>query len=167
MLEDKVLQLALKPHKYGLLANIKDDELLEDDGPFCCMPFSGHSELITRKLQSCLIQSGYNVIRLLKVEVFGRSPDEDAHSMASLVLPDVRSFKEFNEMNEGANQLMIGMARLCSHSRRRQEGGRAQKPAAFVFYKLYNNGGVVLLKSDVEKHLQEVWPKKGENNCGI
>ncbi|KAF9540168.1 hypothetical protein EC957_004607 [Mortierella hygrophila] len=247
--EDKDLQLALKPHKYGLLVNVEDYELLEDDDPFCYMPFKGHSELITRKLQGCLIQSGYDVVMCLKVEVFGRSPDEDPHSVASLVSPDVRSFKVINEMNEGANQLMIGTVRwnvlvtmsvvltsgkivvgpnnttffphkashvwlkkggekamfnnverqtrshfdddityrkhACVHPRflkfntmpvtlatlwafkKASRGWSGLKLAAFVFYKLYSDDGVVLLKSEVEKYLKEVRPKKDEDDCGI
>ncbi|KAK3839984.1 MAG: hypothetical protein J3R72DRAFT_447120 [Linnemannia gamsii] len=248
-LEDKDLQLALKPHKYGLLVNVKDYELLEDNDPFCCMPFSGHSELITRKLQGCLIQSGYDVIMCLKVEVYGRSPEEDPHGVASLVSPDVRSFKVVNEMNEGASQLMIGTVRwnvlvtmsvvltsgkiivgphntafnphkashvwlkkggekemfnnvvrqtrshfddditykkhACVHPRflkfntmpvtlatlwafkTTARGWSGLKLAAFVFHKLYSDYGVVLLKSDVEKYLREVRPKKDEDDGGI
>ncbi|KAF9952148.1 hypothetical protein BGZ65_005473, partial [Modicella reniformis] len=71
----------------------------------------GQSELVARKLEGCLIQSGYDVILCLKVELFGRSPDEDSHGVASLVSPDVRSFKVVNEMCEGASQIMIGTVR--------------------------------------------------------
>ncbi|KAF9323620.1 hypothetical protein BG006_001285 [Podila minutissima] len=242
---DEDLKLALKTHKYGLLVNVEDYELLEDDDPFCYMPFSGRSELVARKLGGCLIQSGTDVILCLKVEVYGRSPDEDPHGVASLVCPDVRPFKVVNQMNEGASQLMIGTVRwnalvtmavvltsgkivvgpnntifnphaashvwlkkgggkdmynyverqtrshfdedityrkhACVHPRflkfntmpvtlatlwafkKAAKGWSGIKLAAFIFHKLYSESGVAL-KSQVEEYLQEIRPKKGDDD---
>jgi len=78
------------------------------------MPYSDNSELISNKLHSSLIQSGNDVILCLKVETFGRSPDEDPHSVPNLVSPDVRAFKVANEMNEGTSKLMLGAVRWSS-----------------------------------------------------
>ncbi|KAG0344046.1 hypothetical protein BG005_002078, partial [Podila minutissima] len=110
-LEDTHLALALKPHKYGRLVKVNEYELVEDGDDFWCMPFSGGSELVARKLQSCLIQSGPDVILCLKVEVYGRSPDEDPHGDADVALPDIRPFKIVNQKFDDASQLMIGTVR--------------------------------------------------------
>jgi len=110
-LEDTDLTLALKPHKYGRLAKVNEYELVEDGDDFWCMPFSGSSEVVARKLQSCLIQSGDDVILCLKVEVYGRSPDEDPHGDADVALPDVRPFKIVNQKFDDVSQLMIGTVR--------------------------------------------------------
>ncbi|KAF9303310.1 hypothetical protein BGZ74_003999 [Mortierella antarctica] len=189
---DGDLKLALKTHKYGLLVNVEDYELLEDDDPFCYMPFSGRSELVARKLEGCLIQSGTDIILCLKVEVYGRSPDEDPRGI-----------------NEGASQLMIGTVRwnalvtmavvltsgkivvgpnntifnphAASHVWLKKGGGKdidignfvgiqegskrmvSIKLAAFIFHKLYSESGVAL-KSQVEGYLQEIRPKKGDDD---
>ncbi|KAG0330640.1 hypothetical protein BG000_011616 [Podila horticola] len=110
-LEDTDLTVALKPHKYGRLAKVNEYELVEDGDDFWCMPFSGGSELVARKLQSCLIQSGPDVILCLKVEVYGRSPDEDPHGDADVALPDIRPFKIVNQKFDDTSQLMIGTVR--------------------------------------------------------
>ncbi|KAG0316372.1 hypothetical protein BG000_004880, partial [Podila horticola] len=109
--EDTGLTLALKPHRYGQLAKVNEYELLEDGNEFWCMPFSGGSELVARKLQSCLIQSGPDVILCLKVEVYGRSLDEDPHGDANVALPDIRPFNIVNQKFDDASQLMIGTVR--------------------------------------------------------
>jgi len=105
---DEDLSLCLRPHKFGQMVAVEDYEPLLDDDAFTYMPFRDQSETIARKLQGCIIQSGNDVLLCLKVEVYGRSPDEDPQAVADLVTPDVRSFKIVNEMFEGANQLMIG-----------------------------------------------------------
>ncbi|KAG0066496.1 hypothetical protein BGZ92_005319, partial [Podila epicladia] len=110
-LESTDLMVILKTHKYGRLANVNKYELVEDSDDFWCMPFSGGSELVARKLQSSLIQSGPDVIMCLEVEVYGRSSDEDPHGEAHVALPDIRPFKAVNQKLYDVSQLMNGTVR--------------------------------------------------------
>ncbi|KAK3804587.1 MAG: hypothetical protein J3Q66DRAFT_408150 [Benniella sp.] len=104
---DEDLSLCLRPHKFGQMVAVEDYEPLLDDA-LTYMPFRDQSKTIPRKLQGCIIQSRKDVLLCLKVEVYGRSPDEDPQAIPDLVTPDVRSFKVVNELFGGANQVMIG-----------------------------------------------------------
>ncbi|KAG0247484.1 hypothetical protein BG011_001396 [Mortierella polycephala] len=111
-IEDVDLKVALSPHKYGKLVRIEDYNLAADDDDFWHLPFKGTSGLISRQLQSCLIQSGNDVTLCLKVEVYGRSQGEDPQADANVALPvGRRSFNIVNQQFKDVSQLMIGCVR--------------------------------------------------------
>ncbi|KAF9581584.1 hypothetical protein BGW38_001348 [Lunasporangiospora selenospora] len=109
--DDLELIVALESCRYRRLTKKSDYELIEEDDAFWYTPFTNNSDKVARRLQSCLIQSADNVILCLKVEVYGRAPDEDPHGDASVALPDVKPFKIINQKFNNANQLMIGTVR--------------------------------------------------------
>ncbi|KAG0226341.1 hypothetical protein BGW42_003748 [Actinomortierella wolfii] len=103
------LAFALKPFKLGKLVNVEEYELAGDNDGIWYLPFSKHSGYLSRKLQSCLIQSGHDVLLCLKVEVYGRSSVEDPHADYDVAFPDVKPFKIVNQtFEETTSQLMIG-----------------------------------------------------------
>ncbi|KAF9559409.1 hypothetical protein EC968_006618 [Mortierella alpina] len=66
------------------------------------------SQTAGRKLVGLLIQSGDAVLLCLKVEVYGRSKNEDPHAL-DLALPDgIKSFKVVNQLHESTSKVMIG-----------------------------------------------------------
>ncbi|ORZ16813.1 hypothetical protein BCR41DRAFT_405645 [Lobosporangium transversale] len=72
------------------------------------MPFLGNSEQVARKLQSCLIQSGNDVIMCLKVEVYSRLQSEDPHADAFVAFPGSKVVKVASQLFNRTSQLMIG-----------------------------------------------------------
>ncbi|KAG0340072.1 hypothetical protein BG004_006570 [Podila humilis] len=104
------VQLVLAPnsHKFSLLVEQDEYKEAKDSEDIWHKTFSDSSNLVARKLQSCVIQSGQDAILCLKVEVYGRTLEEDPHSDAQVALPDVGPFKAVNQMFRGANHLMIG-----------------------------------------------------------
>lgn len=73
-------------------------------------PFTSSGSL-SRSLQSCIIESGNMAILCLKIEVYGRSRDEDPHGDKTVAKPDVNPYKIVNQKFEDCCQLMIGTVR--------------------------------------------------------
>ncbi|KAK3804894.1 MAG: hypothetical protein J3Q66DRAFT_411009 [Benniella sp.] len=158
---------------------VEDYEPLLDDA-LTYMPFRDQSKTIPRKLQGCIIQSRKDVLLCLKVEVYGRSPDEDPQAIPDLVTPDVRSFKVVNELFGGANQVMIGtstwnalvtMTVILNHGepatlatlwkfKHDAKGWSGVKLAALIFHTIYLDEE--LKKKEVTKYLESI-PKAGKS----
>ncbi|KAF9578133.1 hypothetical protein BGW38_006226 [Lunasporangiospora selenospora] len=108
---DDDLKIALSYHKYGNLIKDVDYMLADDTDDFWHLPFKGQSEYISRRLQSCIIQSGKDIILCLKIEVYGRSQGEDPQADSNVALPGSRPFNVVNEQFLDVSQLMIGSIR--------------------------------------------------------
>ncbi|KAF9429859.1 hypothetical protein BGZ94_009187 [Podila epigama] len=110
-IEDVDLKMALFPHPYGKLVDIKEYAIADNKDDFWHLPFKGSSGRISRKLQGCLIQSGTDVLLCLEVEIYGRSQAEDPQADADVALPTSRPFIIVNQQFKEATQLMIGTTR--------------------------------------------------------
>ncbi|KAF8925786.1 hypothetical protein EDD21DRAFT_357251 [Dissophora ornata] len=105
-IKDIELEVALKVHHYGGLINTEDYKAAESDAIWH-MPFRSNGKTLSRMLAGLMVQSGDAVLFVIKAEVYGRLPSEDAHRQ-DLALPTRSSFSIVNSHHDNTNKVMIG-----------------------------------------------------------
>ncbi|KAF9411234.1 hypothetical protein BGZ76_005372 [Entomortierella beljakovae] len=95
----------LASNRYGELIDLDKYEALEPS--FFLLEYSLHMENIARNLAGAMIQTGSQVILVLKAEVYGRSPTEDPHFI-DLVQPSIDVKKISVIRHEKTDKLIIG-----------------------------------------------------------
>ncbi|KAF9944673.1 hypothetical protein BGZ70_004438, partial [Mortierella alpina] len=100
------LKQALLAHRFGglVLDRLKS---YKQSGTDACLTEFSEAAFLARLLAGCLIQSGYDVVLVLKVEIYGRSRTEDPHEQP-LAFPSLENYTVQALMHGGAKKLLIG-----------------------------------------------------------